>query len=148
MLIEITEIDREALPSLSERLRGADATEVFLLTGKSNLEAITDSLETSEETYFGYIDGNPEAVFGVAKMSNTVGIPWMLGTDALAKAARHWLPLVMPMVEQWHQRYQVLTNLVHRENFKSIRWLQHMGFVFLDRPIPSRPDFIQFVRYR
>lgn len=41
----------------------------------------------------------------------------------------------------------VLTNIVHKKNTKSIRWLKRMGFQFLDAPVPAYPDFIQFVRY-
>lgn len=146
--IEIRNVSLEPLRIVCERLRAQDEVEVYLMARKPVLEALRESVERSEESYIGYIDGNPEAIFGVSDAFPGVGFPWMVGTDELARNARSWLELSRLWIDRMHDRYPTLTNFVHKRNTKAINWLKHMGFQFLETPVPGLPDFIQFVRYK
>lgn len=132
------------------RLRPVDEVEVFLMAGKPPVEALDESVSESTESYVGYIDGNPEAVFGVGPFPGMpdVGMPWMVGTEVLAKEYRQWLPIATQLVDRLNDRYPILTNFCLKSNTKAIRWLKFMGFQFIDEEVSGLPNFVQFVRYR
>ena len=76
------------------------------------------------------VDGRPEAMFG----ANTISLidasarPWMLMTDEAAKYHRALLRLGRVYTDALHRHFEVLTNLVHADNEKSIRWLARLGY--------------------
>lgn len=146
MTLEIRETTPEATRIIAERLRDADEVEVFLLTGKPSYEALCESIAGSEASYCGYFDGEPGGIFGLGKLNDEVGIPWMVGTPLMVRHSREWLPRSKAMIEWMHNRYPVLTNIVHGKNAKSIRWLHRLGFEFLPNPVPGFPGFIQFYK--
>lgn len=130
-----------------DRLRAQDEVEVRLMSKKAPMEAIEASVGLSDEAYIGYIDGKPEAVFGLASMHPGVGSPWFVGTDAVVANAREWLGVAIVWLDRMNTIYPTLTNIVHRKNTKAVRWLRWMGFQFINEPVPGHPDFVQFVRY-
>jgi hypothetical protein len=143
---EIKDCTLEATRIISESLRDQDEVEVYLLTGKPNLEALVASVEASRYTKVLYLGGNPAAIFGLGHLSDEVGVPWMVGTQEMVKHSRAWLKLAPAMRDFFHQHYPTLTNVVHEKNTRSIRWLSKLGFSFNMAPIPSLPGFIQFTR--
>jgi hypothetical protein len=145
--IEIRDMSLEGARIVAMDLRPQDEVEVRLCTGKSPVEVVVESVACSEASFLGYYGEDPVFVFGLTRLSDEVGAPWMLGTPQVEKATKRWLPKAQAIVEWMHNRYPVLTNIVHKKNTKSIRWLKWMGFQFLDTPVPGHPDFIQFVRY-
>lgn len=147
MTLEIRECTPEATRIIAENLRGADEVEVLLLTGKPPVEALRESVEGSVASYCGYFDGVPGGIFGVAKLTDEVGVPWMVGTELMVKYRREWMCKAAEKVQWMHNQFPVLTNIVHEKNYASIRWLHRLGFEFSPYPVPGFPGFIQFTRY-
>lgn len=146
MTLEIRETTDEAVAYLADNLRSADEVEVILLTGKLPEEALRESVESSVASYVGYFNGVPGGIFGVGKLTDTVGVPWMVGTDLMTKHSREWLVKAPKMLWWMHNQFPVLTNIVHMKNYKSIKWLHRLGFEFSPEPVKGFPDFIQFHR--
>lgn len=143
---EIKDCTLEATRIVSESLRDQDEVELYLLTRKAPLEALVESVEASEYSKCLYLDGIPAAVFGVSRLGEGVGVPWMMGTEKLVERSRVWLKAAPAMRDFFHKHYPTLTNIVHSKNTKSIRWLTRLGFQFHHAPIPGYPGFIQFTR--
>lgn len=83
-------------------------------------------------TYTILVDGRPEAMFGTSDINVLAGIGsiWMLGTDVVDQHPRELLRLSPEWVAKLFARYEVLRNVVSRDNRASIRWLKWLGAEF------------------
>lgn len=85
------------------------------------------------------------AIAGVVPMSDTLGAPWMLSTDAaktepiaFVKQAREW-------VEEQLTIYPVLAHQVYRHNYPHIKLLRLLGFE-VETPTSPLQLFLPFVQ--
>jgi hypothetical protein len=76
------------------------------------------------------------------------GTVWMLGTTSVAKYSKLFIRAGKVWLEQKHQRYARLGNVVDARNMLHVRWLAAMGFKFTQVIIhgPQSLPFIQFER--
>lgn len=104
--------------------------------------ALEHGLEYSEpECMTVVVDDKAVAMFGVAPQDNH-GIIWLLGTPGLLKISRQFLRESRYWLDQVTMGYDLVGNIVHKDNTISIRWLKWLGFTFLRRV----GDFIEFAR--
>jgi len=137
---------------MAERLRPADAAEVYAAAGASPLSALVEGFETSEEPMVGVTDDDtPVCMGGVGAVEGDplAGCVWMLATTDIEKHKMSFLRRSKPWVEEWNKKYPVLFNCVDERNELHIKWLRWLGFTFIRRhPLwgyEKRP-FIEFVR--
>jgi len=134
-------------------LREADKREIAANSGLAPEVALKESYATSSEIRLAcHSDGTPIAIFGIGPnpLQETMGIPWMVGTDELAK---HSLPLVRD-ARKWVERqlstYPILSNFVDSRNTTHLRWLRHIGFHIDETPkyigVDPTVPFYQFIR--
>lgn len=133
------------LEDLVPRLRAADLLE--LRAHKVDAEtALRQGFELSKPCYT--IEHLDQAIgmFGVAPHSTvpTVGLVWLLGSDEIgSKAVRvRFLRESRRWRDEVSEGFDLLCNMVHEDNELHIKWLEFMGFTFINRPSP----FIEFVR--
>lgn len=132
-MIEIVPATADHIAPIASRMRLEDQREVWLLGWKFPREALEISLRCSPQAWTVFIDGNPEAMFGVGSGSGllkTRGELWLLGTPALdgvkLSVARTAKLLVGALLEE----YEVLENWVHQFNCPSVRLLRCLGATF------------------
>ncbi len=130
---------------IAEGMRMADRAEVWAASRRTPEQALSFSFQNSALVFTGLADGNPFVMFGVGEQSRLlgVGVPWLLGTDEIA---RHAVPFLR-RCGFWKKRlladYRVLKNHVDNRNQLSIRWLRWIGFS-LSEPRPHGPDGLLF----
>ena len=139
--------------NLGPRLREADKKELKASCGLGPVTALTLSLKGSVNAYV-LADKTDTAVlmFGVvASPQDSVGVPWMLGSNGIYKHTRKLTTECKMWLEFIHKDYDLLFNYVHSENPKAIRWLQWMGFTMV-RLIPDygvgKQPFYEFVKVK
>ena len=129
---EIVVATLEHARALAPALRAGDKAEIAAASGWDPEAALVLSVAASPRSYTWLRDGVPLAIFGVSPdpFAPTVGIPWMLATDAAAehptyilRRSREWLPKLA-------EGFDVLTNKVDCRNVLAIQWLSWLGFVF------------------
>lgn len=115
---------------VARRAREADRVEVYESSRRDVRTALRMSVERSERTMTVTVDGVPAAICGVGRLSllSTVGVPWMIGTDAVFKHQRELMLHTPAIVRRMMQTHSVLRNMVHDDNKASIRWLRRVGF--------------------
>jgi hypothetical protein len=136
---------------LATRLRQADLDEVKAASGLDPCEALLEGLFHSQQCHT-VVDGDtPLAVFGVcpAPLNDSVGIVWLLGSDALKMHSIEFLRKSKGWVDELHKAFPVLYNNIDARNTVHIKWLQWLGFNFINE-IPEygveRRPFYHFVR--
>lgn len=150
---EIVPATMEHAVILAERMRQADKDEVLAQSGAHPAFALGASLAVSEVAWTGLVDGEIVAMWGVGRsdeLDDTVGVPWLLGTDLVEKHARRFLIHSRPLLEQVQERFPVLENHVDARNTVAIRWLRWLGFdIFATVPYgPYKLPFHPFRRVR
>lgn len=130
-------------------MREIDQVECALM-GYSPKNALRTGLLNSTLVWTFKLDGRAEAMFGAAPISliGGSGRAWMLMTDEAERQRTALVRLGRIYTAAMHEHYDVLTNWIHADNAKSIRWLSRLGYavgaVDVIRGHPMRP----FIRQR
>lgn len=131
-------VTAESIHYVADNMRAADVTEIYEFSGRKPIEALEHAVTYSQRSAVVEIDGVPCAIFGVGDwgLLSDTGVPWMLGTEMVARNSRILLLVGEKKLNALTQGYRFLRNYVHDDNIKSKRWLARMGFV-LHAPTPT-----------
>ena len=132
--------------SLSTRLRETDRVELYHSTGEGPAAALKKSFEWSEEVECAVEDGTVIAIWGIVRVNDKLGVPWMVGSDALSRFPVRLVAYSRAWVARQLARYACLANYVHAGNHTSIRWLEALGFAF-DPPAPFGVNQQLFMKF-
>ena len=116
-------------------------------------EALHKSLAASQDAWCCEYQGVPALMWGVSRKGcilSDVGLPWLLGTDAIRAVQREFLRQSRSWVRRMHRDFERLENHVHAANKLSIRWLRWCGFVVEDKTplLLNGEAFYKFWRVR
>lgn len=114
---------------IANRMRPADVAECRAL-GKEPKAALRAAYAASSLSWTAMLEGRPEAMFGLAchDLMGGVGSPWLLGTEAVPKGARHLVRWGPHFVAAMQREYPRLENAVAAENAPAVRLLEALGF--------------------
>jgi len=149
-MIEVRPTERDDAERLAPNLRQADLDEIKAGSGWNPYLALLVGIDASKECYTATIDGEPVAIFGVCGDENpSVGRIWLLGSDIIKSHRIDFLRKSIEWVKHFQELYPVLYNNIDARNHVHIRWLQWLGFTFIqvfpNYGAEQRP-FYQFVR--
>lgn len=148
-MIEVVPAKPFHIGTIANRMREIDRLECRIM-GHSPKFALRTGLMASSIAWTVMIDGRPEAMMGATPVSVVEGrgCPWLLMTDVAGDKHVSLVRLSRIYTEAMHRHFEILENIVHAENVRTIRWLSRLGFavgpVDVIRGHPMRP----FVRYR
>lgn len=93
-------------------------------------QALRYGLLNSETCWTVFVDGRPEAMFGVVATSliEGKGRPWLLMTDDAMAHRRAIVRFGHVYTAALQRHYRKLENVVHANNDVAIRWLSRLGF--------------------
>ena len=138
---------RKHLEELAPKLRKEDKDEIEASTGSTDyLEMLLLSWELSSECLTVICDKEVVGVFGVRELKGH-GIPWLLGSDNVAKDRKYFLRESRMIISRWLKTYSLLFNYVDCRNDTSIKWLKFLGFKMIRKLTltdPTKP-FYEFV---
>ncbi len=136
---------------VGSHLRLQDYIEAYLQShGKEPVDAVKESHRASAVVLAACLDERPIAVFGLSKVDDSIASPWLMATNEADRFPKEMVGLGRQFVGAWLHDFDCLTNYVHADNAKSIRWLKHLGFtVLLPQPIGHMgAPFCLFFQYR
>lgn len=121
---------REDAWRISGILRVEDIAEVLAASGKHPREVMPLCIDENSSVWIA--NGRYAALYGVNSISNEVGIPWMVATDAIEQHPLFFLRNCRAVVNRWLQQWPILTNCVDARNDLHIKWLKWCGFQFIE----------------
>lgn len=149
-MIQFLVTNREHIDQLKPKLREADRIEMLAL-GFDPEVALEYSVLVSDGACWSVMDD--ENVLGILGVSThpedpSVGVIWMLSSDEAFSSPRRFLQHNKPIIEGLSKGYRLLTNFIHKDNLKAIKWLKWCGFTFdMGGVTQSAPkDFILFYK--
>jgi len=114
--------------TVARNMRAADVHEVAAAGGRTPLQALVDSVQESDASFVACLDGEPVCIFGCSQESETRGVVWLLGTDAMVKNLRLFAPESRRLLDEWADCFGTIYNYVDASNMVALRWLTRMGF--------------------
>lgn len=145
-LAQIVTADLDHIPLILSRLREADRREIHALSEQTPERILTQSFHMSRLAWTGMIDGVPVCMFGVVKVEDGHGRPWMIGTDLLDKHQIVFLRRCKSQVETMQRCFTRLENYVDVRNTRAICWLSWLGFSF-HAPEPVGRFALPFMKF-
>lgn len=149
----IRQARKEDTHLLAPRLRKADLDEISASSGERPQLALLRGLHESEQCYsvLMHPEALPIAMFGIVRMSDnpSVGQVWLLGSDDIGFNSIGFLRRSKEWVELFQLQFPVLYNNIDARNTVHIKWLQWLGFQFINE-LPNYGNesrtFYHFVR--
>lgn len=141
----------EDVDFIAPRLRKADYEECKAATGNEPLNVLHDGLEVGDITLtLRSPNGERVGLCGVVKSDlENAGVVWMCATDDIYQYQMTFLRNSKEALAYLGQNYSLLYNCVDARNTVHMKWLDWMGFTFINRHetygAESRP-FYEFVR--
>lgn len=137
------------LVHVAANLREADRQEAEASGEHDVLEVFRMGTERGRTWAVLTPEGEACLVGGVVPDGPSMGLVWMMGTDAIMKHRKEFVRRSRSYVDALHQIHPILTNMVHAKNRRHIQWLRWAGFVFTRRiTLSNGEEFINFVRMK
>ena len=117
---------------LAPEMRIADREEIRASNGSSPLKALVVPFTYKKGRSYTIIGTAKEGVIGMFGVAPTkdpeYGIAWLLSSEDLFKHTKQFMKECPYWISQMGNGYEYLYNWVDRRNWKSLKWLQYLGF--------------------
>ena len=130
-MVQIITPTKEHTKDLAPRLRPEDIVEITVASPELELEEILNlCVDTSTDTYAVVDDDDGcVALFGVRDMDEDSGIPWFLSCELFfSKYKRRFIKEGPEYLKKLFGSKKHLYNYVSKDNTRSQKWLQSLGF--------------------
>ena len=134
----------EDVGAIVEDMRESDKYEVSL-AGQTPTEALTEGLR-HPLCYTGLYKGKPIFMFGSGPYQDSIGIVWLLGTNAIDKNKKAFQQITPKMWELVEGNFTHLINFVPSSNKRTLRWLEKAG-ASLSQPIQIENEEVIMLTY-
>ena len=137
-MVQIITPTKEHTKDLAPRLRPEDIIEITVASPELELEEILNlCVETSTDSY-AVVDEDDGcvAIFGVRDMDKDSGVPWFLSCELFfSKYKRRFIKEGPEYLKKLFGSKKHLYNYVSKDNTRSQRWLQSLGFTIYKQEI-------------
>ena len=149
MKVTVRQSTQADVDYLADNLREEDRLEVLASHGDPKT-ALQVGFNESEECWTFYVTDTNEiaGMYGLGKIDDTTGMPWLLTAPAIQKV---WLPFLRQSkewVKEANTKYPVLTNYCDERYTVAIKWLQFVGFTFINKHQIGNETFLEMVRIK
>lgn len=139
---------KEDLQYVIDNIRIADLEELESASGKPYQETLKTILDTCDDCWAGFVNGDLVAIFGIYVKSSLsgYGIPWLISTKNIENHAKTFLKYCKPVFKKMCKNIDVLVNYVHDRNKMAKTWLEWLGFE-IKKPKPYGAKQELFCRF-
>ena len=116
---------------LAPKIRKGDRQEIMASNGATPLEALVIPF-TEEGKIYSIIGNKSEGVIGmfgsVPSKEKGYGVVWLLSSEDLFKHTKQFIKECPKWINEMSEEYEYVYNFVDERNWKSLKWLQFLGF--------------------
>ena len=117
---------------LAPKVRVADREEIRASNGISPLEALVTPFSIDKSKNYTIVGTFNEGVIGMFGACPTkdpaYGVAWLISSEDLFKHTKQFMKECPYWISQMGNGYEYLYNWIDRRNWKSMKWLQFLGF--------------------
>ena len=116
---------------LAPKIRKGDRQEIMASDGASQLEALVIPF-TQQGKIYSIIGTKSEGVIGMfcsnPSKEKGYGVVWLLSSETLFKHTKQFIQECPKWINDMSKGYEYVYNFVDERNWKSLKWLQFLGF--------------------
>lgn len=117
---------------LAPKIRKGDRQEIMASNGATPLEALVIPFTQKNAKIYSIIGTKSEGVIGmfgsVPSKEKGYGVVWLLSSEDLFKHVKQFIKECPKWVAEMSKDYEYVYNFVDERNWKSLKWLQFLGF--------------------
>jgi len=117
---------------LAPKIRKDDRLEIKASNNLTPLEALVFPFTQPKNKIFSIVGTESEGVigmFGVAACAEPdYGVAWLLSSEKLFRHTKQFMKECPYWIKEMGKDYKYLYNFVDKRNWKSLKWLQYLGF--------------------
>tara|TARA_R100001460_G_scaffold8743_3_gene21466 strand:- start:445 stop:918 length:474 start_codon:yes stop_codon:yes gene_type:complete len=117
---------------LAPKIRIGDRQEIMASNGASPLEALVVPFTHKKGKIYSIIGTKSEGVIGMfgstPSKEKGYGVVWLLSSEHLFKHTKQFIKECPKWVNDMSKGYKYVYNFVDERNWKSLKWLQFLGF--------------------
>jgi hypothetical protein len=116
---------------LAPKIRKGDRQEIMASDGASPLQALVIPF-TQQGKIYSIVGTKSEGVIGMfgshPSKEKGYGVVWLLSSEALFKHTKQFIQECPRWINDMSKGYEYVYNFVDERNWKSLKWLQFLGF--------------------
>ena len=117
---------------LAPKMRMGDRKEIMASNGSTPLESLVIPFTQKGAKIYSIIGTKSEGVIGMFGSTPTnekdYGVVWLLSSEHLFKHIKQFIKECPKWVAEMSEGYEYVYNFVDERNWKSLKWLQFLGF--------------------
>ena len=117
---------------LAPKMRIGDRQEIMATDGSTPLESLVLPFTQKNAKIYSIVGTQSEGVIGMFGSSPTddkdYGVVWLLSSEHLFKHIKQFIKECPKWVNDMSKDYEHVYNFVDERNWKSLKWLQFLGF--------------------
>ena len=117
---------------LAPKMKAEDRAEILASNNASPLKALVEPFTYEKGKIYSIIGTKDEGVIGMfgccPSQLPEYGVVWLLSSNDLYKHTRHFLKECPRWVDEMSQGFEYIYNFVDSRNWKTLKWLQFLGF--------------------
>ena len=117
---------------LAPKMRMGDRKEIMASNGSTPLESLVIPFTQKGAKIYSIIGTKSEGVIGMFGSTPTnekdYGVVWLLSSEHLFRHIKQFIKECPKWVAEMSEGYEYVYNFVDERNWKSLKWLQFLGF--------------------
>ena len=117
---------------LAPKMRTGDRKEIMASNGSTPLESLVIPFTQKGAKIYSIIGTKSEGVIGMFGSTPTkekdYGVVWLLSSEHLFRHIKQFIKECPKWVAEMSEGYEYVYNFVDERNWKSLKWLQFLGF--------------------
>ena len=130
---------------LSKKMRKSDKDEIWSSHRATPIEALEHGLNESEDfCYTLLLNEEVVGIFGVNRVDNKSGVVWLMGSNNMTSNKNGFYKVSKKYLRLFRKEFDLLFNYVDDRNKQTGKWLEKLGFSFVQQDPEFGLDKIPF----
>tara|TARA_R100000808_G_scaffold7216_1_gene21318 strand:- start:557 stop:1015 length:459 start_codon:yes stop_codon:yes gene_type:complete len=130
---------------LAIKLRQSDKNEIWSSHRATPIEALEQGLnESGDFCYTLLLNEEVVGIFGVNRVDNESGVVWLMGSNNMTSHKSGFYKVSKKYLRLFRKEFSLLFNYVDDRNKQTAKWLEKLGFSFIQQEPEFGEDKIPF----
>ncbi len=142
---EVRKTNRNDCLILSKKIRKSDKDEIWSSHRSTPMEALEQGLnESGDFCYTLVLNKEIVGIFGVNRVDNKSGVVWLMGSNNMTSNKSGFYKVSKKYLRLFRKEFDFLFNYIDDRNKQTSKWLERLGFSFVQQDPEFGVDKIPF----
>ena len=142
---EVRKTNRNDCIILSNKVRKSDKDEIWSSHRSTPMEALEQGLnESGDFCYTLVLNKEIVGIFGVNRVDSKAGVVWLIGSNNMTSNKSGFYKVSKKYLRLFRKEFDFLFNSIDDRNKQTSKWLERLGFSFVQQDPEFGVDKIPF----